>query len=305
MTIGIIVFCVFYVLDLYITHQLHFSNVRMFRNWNEVFFDSTYHDLIINGSSRAWRQYNPAIIDSILGTNCYNLGLDGHGISTQIPRYYAYLSTHRKPKYIIQNVDLFTIQPSAKFEREQFLPYVHFDTIFNQIHAEEGYSWFDYYIPFIRYFGYKDVIFEGFGLHNDLVRAPNLYKGFQGNNATWVYSKDNNMNQIGFTCDYECSQLFESYLERCYNDSIQVIFVYAPMYRGNLEEAASKAEMAMYDYYQQLANKYDCIVLNYLRTDICADRNYFYNVTHMNLLGTNKFTEYLALDIDSLGIVSQ
>lgn len=294
-----IVFCAFYFADYYITHNLYKSDARMFRNWNEVFFDSTYHDLIINGSSRAWVQYNPLIIDTIVGTNCYNLGLDGHRITTQIARYYTYLSTHQKPKYIIQNIDQFTILPSAKYEREQFIPYLCFDTLYNQIHNEEGYSWLDKNIPFIRYFGYKNVICEGLGLHNDLASVP-LYKGFYGdNNRIWSSSIEN-MDEIGFDCDSTCSRIFERYLERCMNDSVLMILVYAPMYRGSLSKEASENEIKMYDYYSKLAKKYNCVILNYMRCDICVDKKYFYNVTHMNLSGANKFTKYLADDIDSL-----
>lgn len=296
--ISISILGAFYAADMYLTHNLYKSNARMFRNWNEVFFDSTYYDLIINGSSRAWIQYNPMIIDSIAGTNCYNLGLDGHGITTQVARYNTYLSTHKKPKYIIQNIDLFTIQPSGKFEREQFIPYICFDTLYNQIH-EEDYSWFDKHIPFIRYFGYKNVIFEGFGLHNDIARIPNLYKGFCGKESCWSSTIDN-IDDIGFTCDSSCSHIFEDYLKRCLLDTVQVILVYAPMYRGSLSKEASEGERKMYKYFDNLAQKYNCIILNYLWCDICADRNFFYNVTHMNSSGANKFTTYLANDIDSL-----
>ena len=32
------------------------------------------------GTSRTWMQYNPAILDSILGTTTYNMGCDGRMI---------------------------------------------------------------------------------------------------------------------------------------------------------------------------------------------------------------------------------
>lgn len=298
--LGVSVFAFF---DYYITTNLHYSDARMFRNWNEVLYDTTYYDLIINGSSRAWHFYNPQILDSILGCNCYNLGLDGHQITSQIARYNVYSTYHRHPKYLVQNIDFFTLTFSTKFEREQFLPYLYVDTLFNQIHQEEGFSYIDKYIPFLRYIGYRDVIFEGFGWHNDIDRVPHLYKGFATDNRTWNIGERSIDSLTYFCCETECARLFENYLAQLRQDSIQVVLVYGPVYRGDLNKDPSPIEKEMYAYFQQCADKYGCTILNYMWHDICADKKYFYNATHINKMGSDIISVRLAYDLDSLGFI--
>ena len=63
-------------LDFFLSYRLRQNKNRMYAAWNQVYNDSISYDLVINGSSRAWTQYNPVIIDSILGVNSFNLGID-------------------------------------------------------------------------------------------------------------------------------------------------------------------------------------------------------------------------------------
>ena len=296
----VVVYLVFLGLDKVLTHNLHHSNARMFRNWNEVFYDSTDYDLIICGNSRAWLFYNPAILDSVLQMNTYNLGLDGHGVTTQVARYHAYCSTHPKPRYVVQNIDFFTLTPSNKFEREQFLPYLEFDGLYDEIHEEEGYSWVDRYVPFVRYIGYKDVIFEGLGLPNDIVRYEDLYKGYHAAHATWNSTITYTTDSLKFSCEEEPRQIFEAYLEELQQDGITIVLVYGPIYRGNMSKESSDEEKKMYAYFDDCAERYGCHVLNYLWDDMCGSTDCFYNATHINAEGSERISRVLANDLDSI-----
>jgi hypothetical protein len=274
----------------------------MFRNWNEVLFDSIAYDLVICGSSRAWHFYDPRVVDGIGGVNSYNLGLDGHGITTQVARYKAYRLTHPKPKCVVQNVDFFTLEPSNKFEREQFLPYIMNDSLYEWIRDEEGFRFVDKYLPFVRYIGYRDVLFEGLELPNDIVRYSGLYKGFEAVSGVWDPSIQYTTDSLKFSCNEELSAIFEKYIAQLRKDSIEVVLVYGPIYRGDLNKKASAEEEKMYAYFNECAEKYGCYVLNYLWTYICADTYYFYNATHINKYGVEKISLQLAHDLDSIGL---
>lgn len=63
--------------DLILTNKIKKSPYLDFQVWNKMFSGQMDYDLLILGSSRAFVQYNPKIIDSILKCNCYNLGRDG------------------------------------------------------------------------------------------------------------------------------------------------------------------------------------------------------------------------------------
>lgn len=297
-----VIYIVFYGLDTIISRNLHHSDARMFRNWNEVFFDSTAYDLLICGNSRAWRFYDPRTIDSIVGVNSYNLGLDGRSIATQVARYKAYRLTHPKPKCVVQNVDFFVLEPCNKFEREQFLPYLKNDSLYAWIHEDDDFTLIDKYIPFVRYIGYRDVLFEGLGLPNDIDRYPNLYKGFEASLCEWGGSIQYTTDSLVFSCPNRQRRIFEEFIAQIRKDSIDVVFVYGPIYRGDLNKKASAEEEKMYAYFNECAEKYGCYVLNYLWTDICADTYYFYNATHINKYGVEKISLQLAHDLDSIGL---
>ncbi len=86
--------------------------------------DSTKHDILIFGSSRAVRHYSPSILSKTLEMSCYNVGRDA-----QMLPYYAAMQTailkRYKPKIIILDVNSWEISPGeGKYEKLSVLfPY--------------------------------------------------------------------------------------------------------------------------------------------------------------------------------------
>ena len=110
------------VADRYVSDNLRHSKERKYAAWNGIYNDTVCYDLVINGSSRAWVHYDPHILDSILHLNTYNLGIDGSGINRQMIKYHKYCELHGQPKYLIQNIDLFTMACTFGYEqRSKFL----------------------------------------------------------------------------------------------------------------------------------------------------------------------------------------
>ena len=70
--------------DYHISHYLRYNEDREFKAWGDIYNQQLSNDVVVNGSSRAWTQYNPQIIDSILKVDSYNLGIDGSPINRQI-----------------------------------------------------------------------------------------------------------------------------------------------------------------------------------------------------------------------------
>ena len=121
-----ITFCA-YGLDMFMSWRLRTNENRIYAAWNQVYNSDLDYDLVVNGSSRAWTQYNPLILDSILGINSFNLGIDGSAINRQIIKYRKYRDLHGAPLYLIQNIDLGTMGYTNGYEREQFFPYFFYD----------------------------------------------------------------------------------------------------------------------------------------------------------------------------------
>ena len=69
--------------------------------WNDI-NSSVNADLLIQGSSRAWCQVSPKILDSIMKINSYNLGMSGYNFDMEYCRFKVYLEHNVVPKYIVQ-----------------------------------------------------------------------------------------------------------------------------------------------------------------------------------------------------------
>lgn len=289
-----------YGLDWRITSRLRHSDARMFDTYNSISNSSLKCNTLIMGSSRGQVQYSPAIIDSITGLNSYNISVDGRCIDAEVTMYNFYLRHCPNPKLIIQNVDWGTLLMSNGYEREQYLPYLRNDkALYNEIKDRESYTWADHYLPLIRYAGYHETIKEGLGWSNKLVHPGNIEKGYIATDMQWNGDAFQTIDTIDFAVNPEALVIFERYLEKCKDDGIQVILVFAPIYIGVTEKMGSAAD-SMFACYQQLADRYRYPILNYTYDSLSLDTLNFYNASHLNRHGAEQFSTKLAHDLKNL-----
>lgn len=278
------------IADIYVSNNLRHSKERKYAAWNGIYNDTTYYDLVINGSSRAWVQYDPHILDSILHLNTYNFGIDGSAINRQIIKYHKYCELHGQPKYLLQNIDIFTMARTFGYEREQFFPYFFYDK--DLLHKADKYEHFtllEKYIPYYRYIGID--------LHD---WDAGLYKGYCGQDKAWDGSMFSQMDTVQVSSDSNMLRLFDDFLTEQAHLGTRVILVYSPIYHGVIDKCPDIDKM--YAMYNSLAIKHHLSILNYIEMPLCYDTAYFYNATHLNRQGAEIFTTRLAQDLDSMGI---
>lgn len=265
---------------------------RLYSGWNYIYDDTTYHDVIINGSSRAWVQYNPCILDTILNTNSYNLGTENGMINRQILRYKKYCQFHKVPSLLIQNIDYFTMTSVSGYEVEQYYPYFYDRDFLNELNKYENFSWKEKYIPIYRYLGKNRLLF----LDDD-----NLYKGYKGRDLHWNDEALNSIASFRAEQDTMMQKEFKCFLSHNLNQGTKILFVYAPSYYKVMQKLENVDEM--YKMYESIATEFNIPILDYSYDLMCDDTTYFYNGTHLNKLGAEVFTTKLAHDIDSLGLL--
>jgi lysophospholipase L1-like esterase len=96
---------------------------------------------------------------------------------------------------------------------------------------------------------------------------------------------------------------FSKFCEEIKSDSIEMCFVYAPVYLEATYKLVNKNDM--YEAYQTIASKYNIPILDYNYHSISYDSTNFYNATHLNKKGSILFSTQLAHDLDSLGILQK
>ena len=289
------------LLDIWITHNLHHSKANVFQGMSDVFFDSTYYDVLIMGSSRGLFQYDTRVLDSILHVKSYNAGINGRGIISQIIKYRVYEKRHGVPKVIIQNIDCFLLAEDNGFEREQYLPYFFDKEMFEMVKKREGFSELERFIPLIRYAGYEQVIKEGLGLSNKLPKSK-LYNGYSPSSASWDGTKLEKTKEVGFSKDLEAVVGFCKYLRECHDKGVIVVLCYAPLYSGARNKMSSENQKAMFDTFDSIAKNNSIPVVSWWNSSISEDTVFFYNATHLNVIGAKLFTKELAFVLDSLDL---
>lgn len=283
------------VCDAITTYAFHQKNTRKFVVWNDIVHGNIDADLIIMGNSRAYSQYSPQIIDSILETSSYNIGIDGSAFNRQYERYHIYRHyNNKKPKYIIQNIEFFTLGYTIGYEREQFMPYLMYPYFRKRIQEVEPFSFGELYIPMYRY--YVNNFYDNYTKFDYVV-----HKGYNGEDNEWDGSKMMEVQPFEGEVDSNSLQMFINYIEETKSEEIDLIFVFAPLY----VEVVNKVQNIddIHKIFYELSEKYDIPILDYETCWISQDTTYFQNATHLNKRGAELFSTILANDIDSLGII--
>lgn len=289
-------------LDFFITNKLQHNSGKKYGDWNNIIHTQLNTGVVIMGSSRGWIQYDPFIIDSILHTNSYNIGIDGSHLNRQIMKYNVFAHYQKmKPKTIIVNIDYVSALStwSIGYQREQFFPYIFMPFMREQICYVEPFSWKELYLPVYRYTTYKGLFAM---LQEAFTDKITLYKGYKGRDGSWDGVAYNQIDTVHFELNERTLRMFEEFLEERYKENIQVIFCYAPIYTGLTAKVDNLQEV--YDTYQSLADRYGIPILDYNYAEICTDTTYFCNATHLNTQGAELFSTQLAHDLDSLGLIS-
>ncbi len=285
--------------DILVTYAYHHKITRKYRVWNEIIHTSIDADLLILGNSRAWCQYSPQILDSILGTNSYNIGIDGSAINRQRARYDIYRHYQEvKPKYLIHNVEFFTLGGlTIGYEREQFMPYMMFPYARKRIiDAGEPFSFGELYIPMYRY--YTNNVYDDYTKFDYVIE-----KGYFGEDIPWDGSKLADLEPYVAPIDSQALNIFIDFIEELIKDDIQIVLVSAPIYRGATQKVLNYDEYTK--LYTNLSAQFGLSFLDYSDYYLCEDTIYFYNATHMNKQGAELFSVQLARDLDSLGIIKE
>ncbi|MDB5147631.1 MAG: hypothetical protein JWQ57_1651, partial [Mucilaginibacter sp.] len=96
-----------------------------YKEWDDITKSRINADIIIQGSSKAWKQISPKKFEQAFKLSTYNLGMDGQHFPMQKWRSDVYLKYNKKPKYIIQIVALTELQnPVIQYNYTQYIPYL-------------------------------------------------------------------------------------------------------------------------------------------------------------------------------------
>ncbi len=286
-----------YFLDIFVSKNLKNINdvaYGEYSTWNDLFDGKVNSDIVIYGSSRAWCHISPKIIEDNLRLKTYNLGINGHNFWLENFRHAVLFENNTKPKLILFSLDMFTLQKRKElFNSEQFLPYMLWNSeIKKATESYEGFNFYDYTIPLIRYCGKILVLEKIINYSLGLISNPIMrINGYQGKDKTWNSDLDKAIakrKKYEVPIDRKSQQLFEKFLVECQNQNIKLIFVYTPEYIGG--QKFVKNRKTVMDLYGHYSKKYQIPFYDYSNDSISFQKKYFYNASHLNKTGAELFT---------------
>lgn len=287
--------CFLFITDRVLTAHIRHCGVREYKIWEDIFNSRIESDMIFLGSSKCYAHYNPAVFDSLLNIDTYNLGLNGKRCDFDIFRYNQYKKhKNKQPLYIVWDIMQNSFEKSSGYGDEQFMPYIYDADIWNAIHRKEHKIYYiDRIIPMLRY--YRKGMIHRFPMDDDYA-----YKGYVHEYQPFDSKELQNIadNSQKYFIDTNIVESFRSTIKEMQNDGANVILVYSPFYYKGQHKIKDMQQFIQ--YIEKIADDEHCIFLNYLDSYINQDSALFKNATHLNSIGADIFSSMLSHDLDSI-----
>ncbi|MEZ6126147.1 MAG: hypothetical protein R3C49_23710 [Planctomycetaceae bacterium] len=287
-----------YGLDELVSGGLRNLKTGEFGTWSDLYHGRIDADLVIVGSSRAMVHVSPAILSQQLGMSVYNLGNNGQHFPIQRIRFEEYRKFNRKPKWIIQTVDITSLHDRrTAFQYEQFLPWFDHADLVDTISRYEGYQAMDYWIPMYRYRGRGELVTQGISLALGIrTSSYDRDRGYIGRDFAWDETYDNfeRTHKSGFVVPVEQTIEFsiEAFLHKQAVAGTTVIMVFTPEYLPAQHLCLNRDNVV--SRLKRIAARNRTLFIDYSSDSICKDQSMFYNSQHLNRMGAERFSQDLA-----------
>ncbi|MFC7523365.1 hypothetical protein ACFQRK_05390 [Parapedobacter sp. GCM10030251] len=287
----------------FVLKKLYFSQEKGQFSQITYSLDSTTHDVLVFGSSRAIRHYSPAILSEKLKKSVYNVGMDG-----QMIPYYAALQevilNRYTPKMIILDVTPWELNAGeAKYHKlSALLPYVDehpellkYVSYSSDLEPVKLYS---------HIYPYNSSLFIGlynFLLKNKLPDYANGYlplersmgeKGFKIQKANAVHEAAAEEKQKDIY-DEKAIALLRQFLRKAEEKNIKTLVVVSPVIFSNSFNSTKLQKL------RDIVADYPAVKFY----DYSQDTNYtdkfqlYADIFHLNKKGAERYSSELAHDI--------
>ena len=235
-------------------------------------------DIIMMGSSRMRHHYVPQMIEDSLGVTCYNAGIDGNGIIMSYG-FLKMITDRYTPKAIIYDVSGFDLyeDDNSKYlgSLRSYYEFEGIRDVFADVDDSERLK--------MRSSLYKyNSNFMGL-LADNIHPSYTFEKGYWPSYETMDYEPEAKNEELGPIDSLKLSYL-EKFIKLSEEKEISLVFCASPTYYTTYNEH-------FYDPVKSLCNKYNVPFLDYYGyEEMCCDKKYFSNATHLNDVGARVYT---------------
>lgn len=259
---------------------------------NNYIVDNLQDSILIIGSSRGMRHYDPLIIQDSLGLSCYNCSRDGNGIIMHYPFFQLYTSRF-SPKLILfdvtQNFDL--LQGDNVKYLSWVRPYynrnVKADSVFYAVNCSEKIKMLS------RSYQYNSKYLQ---LVGDCIKPmQENIKGYKPVDKTMSYDVNTLANSGPEVYKYDNLKIhyIERLVKECKTKGIKIVFFTSPSYKAY--------SSLVFKPIRDLSNKYSIPFFeHYTDSNFVDNKDYFYDSVHMNRTGASLYTKSIISELRSV-----
>lgn len=195
-----------------------------------------------------------------------------------------------KPSVLVQFVDGWIFREPSQYDRSQFFPWM-WNRAFRKRAFELEPRYFSPQIPWYRY--HNEHFFD---------KAASKARPYRGFFTYWKYTFSRWQEKALFLNENQRNEeLFRSFISELVEDGIKVVLVQAPIC-GSLSFKESTLASTR-ERFGSIAEEYGIPFLDYLQRPSYEDSTLFLDSVHLNKKGAVVFSDSLANDLVSLGII--
>jgi|GEM_PF-3178636 hypothetical protein len=289
-----------------ITYGARHSPAVPFSKVNKLMAHEIDPEMMIFGASTAWVNFNPDIISRTTGLSVFNMGLDG----TPMPEYRGlareFILYAKKCKCIVFAIGIteFSVREGL-YQPYKFYAYMGNDNIYNAFFdLQPGFAWRMRYVPFYNLTAYTVPFYQGVeagwlasagktpwtGEKNGYFPMDNIWDKIQE-------QKNQEAQETREVIDDKRLNMFREFTSMCSDSGFIVVTVMTPIQKDGQRLIRNIPEVK-----ETIAKSVppQSHFLDYTINELCNDKIYFYNNTHLNQTGADRFSRIFSEDFRKL-----
>tara|TARA_R110002072_G_scaffold30097_11_gene94408 strand:+ start:2981 stop:3877 length:897 start_codon:yes stop_codon:yes gene_type:complete len=253
------------------------------------------YDVLILGSSRAYRHFDSNYLKDKLNLNVYNLGFDAASLETQLLLLNYYLKFKSDPKYIVWEINYNFFETNSDiFSYQELIPIMEDCDISRFLMSNNLVNCFK--CKFIEYLRHKELLKRG--MVNYFGNNVNLDSKIINSNWPIELERKSVFDNYNLLAGLDTSNvvLFNKQLEEIKKKNITVIFVIPPIYLSS-DYLNKIPQMDSLKYY---LNEDSYVVFDYSRFYISYNDGNFGDNVHLNKIGVGLFLNEFISDFSEI-----
>ena len=267
----------------------------IFDKYNTIFLKKNNYETVIIGSSRAESHFSCRMIDSVLHTDSYNIGIQGASLPFALDVFNAYLANSTFPENVIFNIDhhINTCDNDTVFMFPRYFPYLKNKTLYKALEKrDKRFSAFRY-APFygLAYMGDNYFYSAMRGFFNKPGKYDlKYYKGYTSiMDVKWKYKPY-------YACDEDIMyNRIDSIAALCKMHHANLFLVISPIYYKASDLILNRS--ALIEKLKAKAASDNIMLMDYSNDQISKDSTLFADPYHLKEKGAELFTEELTEDL--------